>query len=211
MERREIDGAHLQHAHAARLARGMAAVSVHPSAEVSPNATIGDGTRIWHHAQIREGAHVGSECVIGKNVYIGSDVRIGDACKIENNAAVFDGVTIGRAVFVGPGAILTNDRIPRAATPAGRPKGASDWAIESIEVKDGASLGAGAIVIAGVSIGEYALVAAGSVVTRDVPPFGLVRGNPARLAGFTCRCGHGRFSVAPKDGDARCDLCRVAW
>lgn len=191
------------------VAPGSATAFVHPSADVSPSAKIGARTRIWHQAQVRDGALVGAGCVVGKNVYIGADVRVGDACKIENNAAVFEGVTLGRAVFIGPGVILTNDRTPRATTPAGRPKGAADWTLERIDVQEGASLGAGSIVIAGVTIGRYALVAAGAVVTRDVPPFGLVRGNPARLAGFTCLCGHGRVSVAPTSRDPSCDRCRA--
>lgn len=183
---------------------------VHPTADVSSDATIGEGTKVWHQSQVREGASIGADCVIGKNVYVGARVRVGDACKIENNASVFEGVRLARGVFVGPGVILTNDRFPRAVTPEGRPKTVADWELQGVDVLDGASLGAGAIVVAGVTIGTYALVAAGAVVTRDVPPFGLVRGNPARLAGFTCRCGRGRFRARAPEGHERCDSCRTA-
>jgi UDP-2-acetamido-3-amino-2,3-dideoxy-glucuronate N-acetyltransferase len=162
---------------------------IHPTADVSPNARIGTGTRIWHHAHVREGASIGTDCNVGQNVYVGADVRIGDRVKIGNNASVYEGVVIEEGAFVGPHAILTNDRNPRSITPDGRLKGPDDWELGTIVVRRGASLGAGAIVVTGVVIGEFALVAAGAVVTRDVPAFGLVRGNPARLAGTACCCG----------------------
>lgn len=162
---------------------------VHSTADVSPEARVGAGTRIWHHAHVREGASIGDECVVGRNVYIGADVKIGSQVKIGNNASVYEGVVLEDGVFVGPHAILTNDRNPRSITPDGRLKGPDDWVQGKTVVRRGASLGAGAIVITGMVIGEFALVAAGAVVTHDVPAYGLVRGNPARLAGTACCCG----------------------
>ena len=162
---------------------------MHPTADVSPQASVGAGTRIWHHAHVREGASIGDECVVGRNVYVGAGVKIGNRVKIGNNASVYEGAVVEDGVFVGPHAILTNDRNPRSITPDGRLKGPDDWVQGRIVVRRGASLGAGAIVVTGIEIGEFALVAAGAVVTRDVPAYGLVRGNPARLAGTACCCG----------------------
>ncbi len=178
---------------------------IHPTAEVSPEAQIGPGTRIWHHAQVREGAVIGRECVLGKSVYVGRGVVVGDHVKIQNNASVYHGVTLEDGVFVGPHACLTNDRYPRAITPDGRLMADEDWEVLPIRVCRGASIGAGAILLAGVTVGPFALVGAGAVVTRDVPAQGLVLGNPARLAGYVCRCGHplhdqGDEQVCPKCG-----------
>ncbi|HEY65963.1 MAG TPA: N-acetyltransferase [Caldilineae bacterium] len=162
---------------------------IHPTAEVSPDARIGPGTRIWHHAQVREGAVIGRECVLGKNVYIDRDVVIGDRVKIQNNASIYHGVVLEDGVFVGPHACLTNDRYPRAITPDGRLKTDQDWEVSPIRVCRGASIGAGAILLAGITVGPFAVVGAGAVVTHDVPAQGLVVGNPARLAGYVCLCG----------------------
>lgn len=164
-------------------------VKIHATAEVSDRAEIGDGAQIWHQAQVREDARVGRNCILGKGVYVDFGVVIGDNCKLQNGASVYHGVTLEEGVFVGPGVILTNDRQPRAVNPDGSLKGSQDWQVGSILVRRGASLGAGCIVLPQVTIGEFALVAAGAVVTRDVPDFGLVMGNPARLAGYVCRCG----------------------
>lgn len=162
---------------------------IHPTAEVSPEAQIGEGTRIWHQAQVREGARIGRECIIGKGVYIDRDVVIGDRVKIQNGASIYHGVTLEDGVFIGPNACLTNDKMPRAITPAGDLKQDADWAVGKILVKYGASVGAGAIVLPQVTIGRFAMVGAGAVVTKDVPDQGLVVGNPARLVGYMCKCG----------------------
>jgi acetyltransferase-like isoleucine patch superfamily enzyme len=162
---------------------------VHPSAIVSADARLGAGTRVWHHAQVREGAVVGRECILGKDVYIDAGVRLGDRVKVQNGALVYHGATVEDGVFIGPRAVLTNDRHPRAITPDGRLKDAADWAVGEVRVCYGAAVGAGAIVLPGVRIGRWALVAAGAVVGADVPDHGLVAGVPARLLGWACPCG----------------------
>jgi len=167
----------------------MTCVSLHPTAEISPQAIIGSATRVWHHTQIREGAIIGAECIIGRDVYIDADVRIGSRVKIQNSALIYRGATIDDGVFIGPRACLTNDRYPRAITPTGARKEAADWEQGEILVCYGASIGAGAVIVTGVTIGEFAMVAAGAVVTHDVPAYGLVMGVPARLVGAVCACG----------------------
>jgi len=162
---------------------------IHPTAEVSPEARVGAGTQIWHHAQVREGAVIGKNCIIGKGVYVDFGVVIGDNVKIQNGALLYHGVTVEDGVFIGPQACLANDRIPRAITPDGRLKTAEDWAVGRILVRFGASIGAGAIILPDVTVGRFAMVAAGAVVTHSVPDHGLVIGVPARLVGYVCRCG----------------------
>jgi len=164
--------------------------TVHPTAVVEDGAELGPGTRVWHFAHVREGARIGADCILGKGVYVDEGVTIGDRVKVQNNASIYDGATIEDGVFVGPHVCFTNDRHPRAINPDGSLKSADDWELGRILVRLGASLGAGSILIAGVTIGRWALVAAGSVVTRDVPDYGLVAGNPARLAGYVCTCAH---------------------
>jgi len=155
----------------------------HITAEVSEQAMIGDKTKIWHHAQVREGAIVGSECIIGKNVYIDTGVHIGNRCKIQNNVSIFHGTTIEDGVFIGPHVCFTNDRFPRAINEDGTLKLRNDWSIIKITIKKGASIGANTTILPGITIGEYALIGAGSVVTKDVPSFALVYGNPAKIHG----------------------------
>ena len=172
----------------------------HPTAEVSPDATVGAGTRIWRQAHIREFAHIGEACNIGKGVYIDAHVRIGSRVKIQNHVSVFEGVTLEDGVFVGPHACFTNDLAPRAITPDGALKGAEDWEITPTLVKYGASIGAGAVIVCGVTIGEFALVGAGAVVTKDVPAHALVFGNPARHHGYVCRCARRLSDVHDEEG-----------
>lgn len=147
-------------------------MSVHETAIVDPRASIGEGTMIWVNVQIREQSEIGADCVISKDVYIDKNVKIGDRCKIQNSVSVYDGVEIGDDVFVGPNVAFTNDKIPRAFNP--------DWQISSTCIRNGVSLGANSTIVCGVEIGEYAMVAAGSVVTKGVSPYTLVMGNPAR-------------------------------
>jgi UDP-2-acetamido-3-amino-2,3-dideoxy-glucuronate N-acetyltransferase len=164
-------------------------VTIHASADVSPEASLGAGVRVWQQAQIRPGAQIGDHCNIGKGAYIGLDVKIGANCKIHNYALVHEGMTIEDGVFVGPHVCFANDRYPRAITPDGQLKAGTDWELTGCHVEYGASLGARSVILPGVRIGRFALIAAGSVVTKDVPAHGLVRGNPARLVGHVCACG----------------------
>lgn len=155
----------------------------HPTADVSPKAQIGPNTKIWNYAQVREGAQIGKQCIIGKNVYIDFDVQIGSRCKIQNNCSLYHGVEVEDGVFIGPHVILTNDKTPRAINLDGTLKGASDWAVGRTLICYGAAIGAGSIILPNVTIGRFAMVGAGSVVTHDVADYDLVVGNPARLIG----------------------------
>ena len=165
------------------------ATRISDDAQVAGDSSIGDGTQVWNLVQIRERAQIGAECIIGRGAYIGIGVRIGDRCKIQNNALVYDPAVIGDGVFIGPGAILTNDRLPRAISPSGELKQADDWDPVGVTIETGASIGAGAVCVAPVRIGAWAMVAAGSVVVRDVPDHALVAGNPARQIGWVGRDG----------------------
>lgn len=179
---------------------------IHPTAEVSPKARLGARTRVWNHAQIREGAVIGDDCVIGKGVYIDREVVIGRAVKVQNYVSIYRGVRLGDGVFVGPHVTFTNDPYPRAVTPDGEPVTAEDWEIVETVVEEGASIGAGAVIRCGVTIGRWAMVGAGSVVVRDVPAHALVVGNPARQVGYACECG--RPMARRGEGSLwRCDVC----
>jgi UDP-2-acetamido-3-amino-2,3-dideoxy-glucuronate N-acetyltransferase len=191
-------------------------VSIHPTADVSVEACIGEGTSVWHQAQVRGGARIGSNCIIAKGVYIDFGVRLGNNVKIQNYVSVYHGVTIEDGVFVGPYVCFTNDLRPRAVNRDGSLKGADDWRLGETLVCEGASIGANATVVCGTTIGRWAMVGAGSVVTRDVPEYGLVWGNPARLRGFACVCGEPLPGpdVPPAEGTdavtltcARCGAC----
>lgn len=175
-------------------------VRIHPTAEVSAQAEIGDNSFIWHQAQIREGAKIGQNCIISKGVYIDAGVCIGNSVKIQNYVSVFHGVTIEDGVFVGPHVCFTNDFYPRAINADGSLKAADDWVLSETIVRKGASLGANATIVCGITIGQWALVGAGSVVTRDVPDHALVVGNPARIKGFVCSCGHKLEEISRQDG-----------
>ena len=171
----------------------------HETAIVEAGSQVGPSTSVWHHSHVRSGARVGVGCVVGKNVYIDQSVVIGDRCKLQNNVSVYHGVTIGDDVFVGPSATFTNDLVPRAFN--------ADWRITPTFVGDGASIGANATIVCGVSLGEYCMVAAGATVTRDVAPYELVRGTPARHAGWVCRMGHVVSRDAVRPATAECQEC----
>jgi acetyltransferase-like isoleucine patch superfamily enzyme len=162
---------------------------VHPTADLEADVTVGAGTTIWNRAQVRVGARIGAECVIGRDAFIDEGVEIGDKVKIQNGALVYQGVTVEDGVFIGPGAILTNDRYPRAITSTGDLARAADWTVSPILLRHGSSIGAGAVVVAGVEVGAFATVGAGAVVTRDVQSHALVVGSPARRIGWMCACG----------------------
>jgi acetyltransferase-like isoleucine patch superfamily enzyme len=162
---------------------------IHKTAEVSERAVIGEGTKIWHYVQVRENARIGENCILGKGVYVDFDVVIGSNVKIQNRASIYHGVVVEDGVFIGPHVCLINDKTPRSITPEGVLKREGDWQVGKILVKYGASIGTGTIVLPDLTIGKFAMVGAGSVVTKSVPDYGLVLGNPARLKGFVCPCG----------------------
>ena len=162
---------------------------VHPTADVEADVSIGAGSSVWHGAQVRNRARIGAQCIVGRNAFIDEDVVIGDRVKIQNLALVYHGVTVEDGVFIGPNAILTNDRYPRGITPTGELARADDWTVSPITLRYGCSIGAGAVVVAGVDVGRFATVGAGSVVTRTVPDHALVAGSPARRIGWVCACG----------------------
>jgi UDP-2-acetamido-3-amino-2,3-dideoxy-glucuronate N-acetyltransferase len=162
---------------------------IEPSADVASDASIGDGTVIWHLAHVRERAVLGHDCVVGRGAYVGAGVRLGDNCKLQNYALVYEPAVLADGVFVGPSAVFTNDRYPRAVRPDGTPKAAADWIAVGVACGEGASIGARAVCVAPVTIGAWAVVAAGAVVVDDVPDFGLVAGVPARRLGWVGRAG----------------------
>ncbi len=162
---------------------------IHSTADVHPAAAIGDDTKIWQLVQVREGAKIGGECILGRCVYVDSHVVIGNRVKIQNYASVYEGVTVEDGVFIGPHVIFTNDKFPRAVNPDGTLKSADDWQITPTLVRMGASIGANATIVCGITIGQWAMIGAGGLVTRDVPDYGLVIGAPAKLVGYVCKCG----------------------
>jgi UDP-2-acetamido-3-amino-2,3-dideoxy-glucuronate N-acetyltransferase len=170
-----------------------------PTAVIEPGATIGSGTAVWHHAHVRTGAVIGSGCTLGKNVFVDEGVTIGDRVKVQNNVSIYRGVDVHDEVFLGPSCVFTNDLFPRAGNPS--------WELVATVVETGASVGANATIVCGHRLGAWCMVAAGSVVTRDVAPHQLVRGNPARPAGWVCRCGRLASREVDPPASFECDRC----
>jgi UDP-2-acetamido-3-amino-2,3-dideoxy-glucuronate N-acetyltransferase len=154
-------------------------MKIHETALVEDQVQIGPGTRIWHYVHVRTGAHIGADCNIGRGVYIDAHVHIGDKVKIQNYVSVYEGVTVEEGVFIGPHAVFTNDKIPRAVDPA-----ATDWVLVPTLIKAGAAIGANSVIVCGITVGRWAMIGSGAVVTKDVPDYGLVVGNPARLIDY---------------------------
>jgi len=171
------------------------------TATIEGGAAVHQSARVWQHAKVRSGAAIGAETRIGGGAYVGVGVAVGARCKIENAAQLFEGANLADGVFIGPGAILANDRYPRAVRPDGRLKEAADWEVIGVRVEVGASIGAGAVVLPGITIGSWALVGAGATVTRDVAAHCLVVGNPARCSGWICRC------ARPIEPGSTCPTC----
>lgn len=184
-------------------------VRIHPTADVSEQAEIGEGTSIWHQSQVREGARIGRDCILSKGVYVDTNVTLGNNVKVQNYVSIYHGVTLEEGVFCGPHCVFTNDKRPRAINADGTLKAADDWELGETLVKKGAAIGANAVIVCGVTVGAWAMIGAGSVVTRDVPNYGLVYGNPARLMGFACPCGtHLEAGETREDTmEARCPDC----
>lgn len=179
-------------------------VRIVDTADVSDEAQIGEGSSIWHLAQVREHAVLGENCVVGRGAYIGEGVRMGNNCKVQNYALVYEPASIADGVFIGPAVVLTNDHFPRAVNPDGSLKSASDWEQVGVDIAEGAAIGARSVCVAPVKIGPWALVAAGSVVTKDVPAFALVAGVPAKRIGWVGKSGVKLEPVEGKQGFFRC-------
>lgn len=175
---------------------------VHESAYVDEGATIGSGTKVWHFSHIQSGAHIGENCSFGQNVNVANNVTIGDGCRVQNNVSIYEGVTLEEGVFCGPSCVFTNDPLPRATFPAGH-----EAYLDTL-IKKGASIGANATIVCGHTVGRGALVAAGAVVSRDIPDFALVAGVPARRIGWVCLCGQRLDSkgTLPKE-ETPCSKC----
>lgn len=178
---------------------------IEQSADVDDTATIGAGTRVWHLAQVRENAHIGANCTVSRGAYVGPAVVVGDGSKIQNYALVYDPAVLGRGVFIGPAAVLTNDQHPRAVNADLTPRDCADWHPVGVTVGEGAAIGAQAVCVAPVQIGRWASVAAGAVVTTDVPDFALVLGVPAQQVGWVGHAGvrlvnHGEMWHCPESG-----------
>ena len=177
----------------------MSGFFVHDSSVVDEGVVIGEGTRVWHFCHIQSGAVIGKNCSLGQNVNVSNNVKMGDGCKLQNNVSLYEGVELEDYVFCGPSCVFTNDLTPRAKYPKGRA------GYKKTLIRTGASIGANATVVCGHTVGRWALIGAGAVVTSDVPDHALMLGVPARQRGWVCECGE----ILPED--LRCEKCGRAY
>jgi UDP-2-acetamido-3-amino-2,3-dideoxy-glucuronate N-acetyltransferase len=177
----------------------------HPTAVVDEGAVIGEGTKIWHFCHVSSGSELGERCSLGQNVFVAPRVTVGNGVKIQNNVSLYEGVVLEDYVFCGPSMVFTNVRTPRSAFPRNT---SADYAVT--RVKYGASIGANATVVCGTTIGEWAFVAAGAVVTKDVAPYALMAGVPARRIGWMCQCGE-RLATTEVGEEVGCDACGASY
>jgi len=182
---------------------------VHTTADVADSAQLGEGSKIWHYAQVREDARLGANCIVGRGAYIGTGVELGDNCKVQNYALVYEPAKLANGVFIGPAVVLTNDHFPRAINPDGSIKDASDWDAVGVTIEEGASIGASATCVAPITIGAWALVGSGSVVIKDVPAHAIVVGSPARQVGWVGKAGQPLAPIG--DGRYRCPVTGATY
>lgn len=171
----------------------------HSTATIEKDVVIGDGTKIWADAHVRAGSKIGQSCIIAEGVFIDADSIIGNNVKIQNHAIIYHQAIIADGVFIGPKVCFTNDKQPRAINPDGTLKSADDWEVATIKIGYGSAIGAHSVITPGVTIGEWAMAGSGSVITKDVPDYALVFGNPARIHGFVCKCGKKLENIIKKD------------
>ena len=176
---------------------------VHPTAVIDDDVELGEGSHVWHFVHVSSGARIGARCTLGQNVFVGRGVRLGEGVRVQNNVSLYEGVEVEADVFIGPSCVFTNVRTPRAFVPR-------KHAYEPTQIRRGASLGANATILCGITLGEYCLVGAGAVVKRDVAPHALVIGAPAYQAGWICRCGE-RLPAVPPGSEASCAACRTRY
>jgi len=181
----------------------MSTFTAHPTAVIDEGCEIGDETKVWHFSHICAGSRIGSHCSLGQNVVVAKNVVIGDYCKIQNNVSLYEGVILEDYVFCGPSMVFTNVLTPRCAFPRNTSK---DY--HTTRIRHGASIGANATIVCGTTVGEWAFVAAGAVVTKDVPAYGLMKGVPAKLSGWACECG---ATLKFNETQARCADCQRAY
>lgn len=182
----------------------MADFKVHPTAVVDDNVIIGNGSSVWHFSHIQSGARIGEKCTLGQNVNVASNVMIGNYCKIQNNVSVYEGVTLEDYVFCGPSMVFTNILLPKCKYPQ---RGAEFYI--NTYVKEGASIGANATIVCGITLGKHCLIGAGTVVTKDVPDYALVVGNPGKIIGWVSEAG--QRLVFDKEGIAYCDKSKKKY
>lgn len=186
-------------------------VFIHPTAHIETGVQIGEGTKIWHEVHVRRGVRIGHDCNLGKGAYIDEDVRIGDRVKVHNYACVFKNCVIEEDVFIGPHVVITNDLYPRATTAvSGKIKREGDWEVGTTVIKKGVAIGAASVILPNIKIGEYSMIGAGAVVTKNVSPHAVMIGNPAKVTGYICNCGKKIQRQKPRRLPLTCSICRNA-